>query len=99
MRVTFLGTGTSQGVPVIACDCAVCTSTDTHDKRLRTSVLLEADGHTIVIDSGPDFRYQMLRQKIKHMDAVILTHPHKDHLAGLDDIRAFNFFNKKPMDN
>lgn len=91
MKVTFLGTGTSQGVPVIACDCSVCTSTNTKDIRLRTSVMLEVDEQVIVIDTGPDFRQQMLREKVKRIDAVLYTHEHKDHVAGLDDIRAFNF--------
>jgi phosphoribosyl 1,2-cyclic phosphate phosphodiesterase len=91
VTVTFLGTGTSQGVPVIACECAVCTSADVHDKRLRTSIMLEGDGKVIVIDSGPDFRYQMLRAGVKHLDAIVFTHEHKDHIAGLDDIRAFNY--------
>ena len=91
MKVTFLGTGTSQGVPVIACGCGVCTSADEKDKRLRTSVLIEVDGKNFVIDTGPDFRQQMLNENVKHLDAVIFTHSHKDHVAGLDDIRAFNF--------
>ncbi len=94
MRITFLGTGTSQGVPVIGCECAVCTSTDPRDNRLRCSVLIEHDGKSIVIDSGPDFRQQMLRVKVKKLDAVVFTHEHKDHLAGLDEVRAFNFLNK-----
>ncbi|WP_026898010.1 MBL fold metallo-hydrolase [Daejeonella oryzae] len=91
MKVTFLGTGTSQGIPVIACDCRVCSSADYRDKRLRVSVLLEVEGKVIVIDSGPDFRYQMLRAGVKHLDAIVFTHEHKDHVAGMDDIRAFNF--------
>ncbi len=91
MKVTFLGTGTSQGVPVIACDCAVCSSGDKHDNRLRVSILVEHKGKVIVIDSGPDFRYQMLRAGVKHLDAILFTHEHKDHVAGLDDIRAFNY--------
>lgn len=98
MTVTFLGTGTSQGVPVIACDCEVCTSTDARDKRLRTSVLLEAEGEVIVIDSGPDFRYQMLRAGVKHLDAILFTHEHKDHVAGLDDVRAFNYRQQQAID-
>lgn len=98
MIVTFLGTGTSQGVPVIACECEVCTSLDAHDKRLRTSILLEDEGQVIVIDSGPDFRYQMLRAGVKHLDAIVFTHEHKDHVAGLDDIRAFNYKQKQPID-
>ena len=91
MKVTFLGTGTSQGVPVIACSCAVCTSADSRDKRLRSSILLQVDDKNIVIDSGPDFRYQMLRAGVTHLDALVFTHEHKDHTAGLDDIRAFNY--------
>jgi phosphoribosyl 1,2-cyclic phosphate phosphodiesterase len=98
VTITFLGTGTSQGVPVIACECEVCTSTDKHDKRLRTSILIEAEGKTIVIDSGPDFRYQMLRAKVMHLDAIVFTHEHKDHVAGMDDIRAFNYKQQGPID-
>ena len=91
MIVTFLGTGTSQGVPVIACDCEVCRSVDFRDKRLRCSVLIQTEGKSIVIDTGPDFRQQMLREKVKHLDAVVFTHQHKDHTAGMDDVRSFNF--------
>lgn len=91
MKVTFLGTGTSQGVPVIACSCDVCKSLDFRDKRLRTSVHLEVDGKSIVVDSGPDFRQQMLREYIQKLDALVFTHEHKDHTAGMDDVRAFNF--------
>ncbi|WP_205502570.1 MBL fold metallo-hydrolase [Rufibacter psychrotolerans] len=91
MKITFLGTGTSQGVPVIGCECEVCRSLDFRDKRLRVSILVEAAGKTLVIDSGPDFRQQMLRERVKRLDAVLFTHEHKDHTAGLDDIRAFNF--------
>lgn len=98
MKITFLGTGTSQGVPVIACNCEVCTSADHRDKRLRTSVLIEAEEKVIVIDSGPDFRYQMLRAKVQHLDAIVFTHEHKDHTAGLDDIRAFNYKQQGPVD-
>lgn len=98
ITITFLGTGTSSGVPMIGCDCEVCTSTDPKDNRLRSSILVESPNTTIVVDTGPDFRYQMLRQKVRKLDAVLFTHPHKDHLAGLDDIRAFNFFTKKPID-
>ncbi|AMR33772.1 MBL fold metallo-hydrolase [Mucilaginibacter sp. PAMC 26640] len=91
MKVTFLGTGTSQGVPVIACECEVCASTDSRDNRLRTSILIESEDKTIVIDSGPDFRQQMLRERVMHLDAIVFTHEHKDHVAGMDDIRAFNY--------
>jgi len=98
VTVTFLGTGTSQGVPVIGCDCEVCTSADKHDKRLRTSIMVEAQGKVIVIDTGPDFRYQMLREGVKHLDAVVFTHEHKDHTGGLDDIRAFNYLQQEPTD-
>jgi phosphoribosyl 1,2-cyclic phosphate phosphodiesterase len=97
LKITFLGTGTSSGVPMIGCECEVCTSTDKKDKRLRSSILVESATTTLVVDTGPDFRYQMLRQKVRHLDAVVFTHPHKDHLAGLDDIRAFNYLDKKPM--
>jgi phosphoribosyl 1,2-cyclic phosphate phosphodiesterase len=98
LKITFLGSGTSSGVPMIGCDCEVCTSASKKDKRLRSSILVQSANTTLVVDTGPDFRYQMLREKIKHLDAVVFTHPHKDHLAGLDDVRAFNFLNKKPMD-
>jgi phosphoribosyl 1,2-cyclic phosphate phosphodiesterase len=97
VTVTFLGTGTSQGVPVIACGCEVCTSADKHDKRLRSSILIEADDKIVAIDSGPDFRYQMLRANVQHLDAVVYTHEHKDHIAGMDDVRAFNFKQQEPM--
>lgn len=83
---------------MIACDCEVCLSTNKKDKRLRSSVWIRSEKTSLVIDTGPDFRYQMLRQKVRKLDAVLFTHPHKDHLAGLDDIRAFNFFTKKPME-
>ena len=83
---------------MIACSCPVCTSTDKKDKRLRSSILVESDKTTFVVDTTPDFRYQMLREKVNHMDAVLFTHPHKDHIAGLDDVRAFNFFQEQPMD-
>ncbi len=98
LTITFLGTGTSSGVPMIACDCDVCTSTDFKDNRLRTSILVESSKTTIVIDTTPDFRYQMLRAKVKRLDAVLFTHPHKDHIAGLDDVRAYNFFQGRPVD-
>lgn len=96
MKVLFLGTGTSQGVPVIGCDCEVCQSLDYRDKRLRSSVYIEHEGSHIVIDTGPDFRQQMLRERIQTLDFVLFTHSHKDHTAGLDDVRAFNF--KQQMD-
>lgn len=98
MKITFLGTGTSQGVPVIACDCNICLSSDVKDKRLRTSVLLETDETTMVIDAGPDFRQQMLREHVTRLDAILLTHEHKDHIAGLDDVRAFNYKSKDAID-
>ncbi len=97
MKVTFLGTGTSQGVPVIGCSCEVCRSVDYRDKRLRVSVHLEVDGKSIIIDSGPDFRQQVLRERIRRLDALVFTHEHKDHTAGLDDIRAYNFSQNKDM--
>ncbi len=83
---------------MIGCDCEVCMSTDKKDKRLRSSILVESAKTVLVVDTGPDFRYQMLRHKVKHLDAVVFTHPHKDHLAGLDDIKAYNYFTKKPME-
>jgi phosphoribosyl 1,2-cyclic phosphate phosphodiesterase len=95
--VTFLGTGTSGGVPMIACECSVCTSGNKKDNRLRSSIIIESATTTVVIDATPDFRYQMLRQKVKKIDAIVFTHPHKDHIAGLDDVRAFNFFSKQPV--
>jgi phosphoribosyl 1,2-cyclic phosphate phosphodiesterase len=98
VTITFLGTGTSQGVPVIACNCEVCTSADPRDNRLRTSILIEGEGKVIAIDSGPDFRYQMLRANVQRLDAIVFTHEHKDHIAGLDDIRAFNYRQKGPVD-
>ena len=98
MQITFLGTGTSQGVPIIACPCPVCLSSDSKDKRLRSSILIEEKGKVFVIDTGPDFRQQMLRENVKQLDAVIFTHEHKDHTAGFDDIRAFNYIQGKEMD-
>ena len=98
MKVTFLGTGTSQGVPMIACECDVCLSTDSRDKRLRSSILIEVDDTTIVVDTGPDFRYQMLRANVKKLHAVVFTHEHKDHIAGLDDVRGFNYIMRQSMD-
>ena len=97
LKITFLGTGTSGGVPMIACSCAVCMSNDSKDNRLRSSILIESDTTTIVIDTTPDFRTQMLRAKVKNLDAVLFTHPHKDHIAGLDDVKAFNYFHQQPM--
>ena len=94
-RLTFLGTGTSQGVPMIGCGCKVCSSTDPRDKRLRASVYVEYEGLRILVDAGPDFRQQMLREGISGVDAILLTHNHKDHTGGLDDIRAFNYIEKK----
>ena len=91
MKVTFLGTGTSQGVPMIGCKCEVCMSKDDHDKRLRSSILVESGDTVIVIDSGPDFRYQMLRERVDYLDAILITHGHKDHVGGLDDVRAYNY--------
>jgi phosphoribosyl 1,2-cyclic phosphate phosphodiesterase len=98
VTITFLGTGTSQGVPVIACGCEVCISADPRDKRLRSSIMVEGKGKVIVIDSGPDFRQQMLREKVQHLDAIVFTHEHKDHIAGMDDIRAFNYKQNLPID-
>ncbi|MBP7558549.1 MAG: MBL fold metallo-hydrolase, partial [Chitinophagaceae bacterium] len=98
LQITFLGTGTSSGVPMIACDCQVCRSPDKKDKRLRSSILVQSAATTLVVDTGPDFRYQMLRAQVKNLDAVLFTHPHKDHLAGLDDVRAFNYLLQRPID-
>ncbi len=98
MKITFLGTGTSQGVPVIGCTCATCRSSDPKDRRLRASVLVEDGENTILIDTGPDFREQMLRAGVKRLDAILYTHEHRDHIGGLDDIRAYNFIQAKPMD-
>jgi phosphoribosyl 1,2-cyclic phosphate phosphodiesterase len=98
IRVTFLGTGTSIGVPVITCDCPVCLSEDPRDQRLRTSVLIETKGCTFVVDCGPDFRIQMLRERVRNLDAVLFTHEHRDHIAGLDDVRAFNYVLNKKID-
>ena len=98
MVFTFLGTGTSQGVPMIGCPCKVCTSEDLRDKRLRSALMVESDSSRVVIDAGPDFRQQMLSEKVNSLDAILFTHEHKDHIAGLDDVRAFNYLQKKPMD-
>lgn len=97
MKVTFLGTGTSQGVPVIGCTCEVCASLDYRDKRLRTSVFVEVENQNLVVDTGPDFRQQMLRENVKRIDAVLFTHAHRDHTAGLDDVRAYNFMQQMDM--
>jgi phosphoribosyl 1,2-cyclic phosphate phosphodiesterase len=92
LNITFLGSGTSQGVPVIGCSCEVCQSLDFRDQRLRASIHIAVEGQSFVVDTGPDFRMQMLREGIKKLDAVLFTHEHKDHTAGLDDIRPFNFY-------
>ena len=98
MKLIFLGTGTSQGVPVISCKCRVCSSQDKRDHRLRTSALVELDsGKNILLDIGPDFREQMLREDVMHVDGILVTHAHRDHVAGLDDIRAFNYVQHKKM--
>ncbi|HDP54543.1 MAG TPA: MBL fold metallo-hydrolase [Bacteroidetes bacterium] len=98
MKLTFLGTGTSQGVPVIACKCPVCQSNDIRDKRLRTAALIEHKNSSILIDAGPDFRQQMLNANVDRLNAILITHEHRDHIAGIDDVRAFNFISKRPMD-
>jgi phosphoribosyl 1,2-cyclic phosphate phosphodiesterase len=98
LKITFLGTGTSSGVPMIACDCPVCSSTDKKDKRLRSSILVQSEQTAFVVDTTPDFRYQMLRENVKKLDAVLFTHPHKDHIAGLDDVKSFSYFSNKPME-
>lgn len=103
LKLTLLGTGTSQGVPMIGCHCEVCCSADARDRRLRTSAMIEAqadDGsrRRIIIDAGPDFRYQMLRERIDQIDAILLTHPHKDHIGGIDDVRAFNYWQQRATD-
>lgn len=97
MKITFLGTGTSQGVPFIGCNCPVCTSADKRNDRLRTSVWIDTPEASVVIDSGPDFRQQMLRYNVRRLDAIVFTHGHKDHVAGMDDVRAYNFHDKKAM--
>ncbi|MDX2190681.1 MAG: MBL fold metallo-hydrolase [Bacteroidota bacterium] len=97
MKITFLGTGTSQGIPMIGCTCNVCQSVDYRDQRLRSSIHIQNENDSIVIDSGPDFRQQILRARIKTLDAVLFTHEHKDHVAGLDDVRGFNYSQNRPM--
>lgn len=98
MKITFLGTGTSQGVPVIGCTCETCVSNNQKDKRLRSSVLVEVNQLNITIDAGPDFRQQMLRANVNRLDGILVTHGHKDHVGGLDDVRAYNFLLRKPME-
>jgi phosphoribosyl 1,2-cyclic phosphate phosphodiesterase len=98
VKVIFLGTGTSAGVPLVGCNCEVCTSADPRDQRLRCSVYIEAEGLKIVIDIGPDFRQQLLREHIRTIDAILITHPHRDHIGGLDEVRALNFTSRKAID-
>ena len=98
IKVTFLGTGTSQGVPIVGCTCDVCNSTDPRDHRLRTSAFVEVDGVKLLIDAGPDLRQQLLTNKILDIDAILLTHEHTDHVGGIDDVRPINFLNNKTID-
>lgn len=98
LSIEFLGTGTSQGMPVVGCGCDVCRSADPRDHRLRTSALLQVDGRQLLIDAGPDLRQQLLRAKVEHLDAVLLTHEHMDHISGMDDLRALNYRMRRPMD-
>lgn len=98
IKITFLGTGTSTGVPMVACNCEVCTSSDEKDKRLRSSILVQSSTTSLVIDTTPDFRTQMLRENVQQLDAVVYTHPHKDHIAGMDDVKAYCYFSGKPME-
>jgi len=97
LKITFLGSGTSQGVPVIGCSCEVCQSLDYRDKRLRSSIRVEISGQSIIVDAGPDFRQQMLRENVQRLDAILFTHAHRDHTAGLDDVRAYNFMQGMDM--
>lgn len=98
IKITVLGTGTSQGVPVIGCQCKVCKSSDPKDNRLRSSIMFNYKGENFVIDTGPDFRQQMLREDVRSLRAVIYTHAHKDHIAGMDDVRSFNFLERRDME-
>jgi phosphoribosyl 1,2-cyclic phosphate phosphodiesterase len=98
LTITYLGTGTSGGVPMIGCSCRVCTSGNPRDKRLRSSIMVRSAATTLTVDAGPDFRQQMLREQVQHLDGIIFTHSHKDHVAGLDDVRAYNFWSGRPMD-
>ena len=98
VKLTFLGTGTSQGIPIIGCQCPVCQSSDPRDKRLRAAAYVEYEGMNILIDAGPDFRMQMLAKGIRHLDAILLTHKHKDHTGGLDDVRSFNYIDRKAVE-
>ena len=98
MKVTFLGTGTSQGIPIIGCKCPVCKSANARDKRLRTSALVSVGDKNILIDIGPDFREQMLRNDVSRLDAILVTHAHRDHVAGIDDIRPYNYYQQSPID-
>ncbi|HEX5166423.1 MAG TPA: MBL fold metallo-hydrolase, partial [Thermomicrobiales bacterium] len=97
MQITFLGTGTSNGIPVIGCTCPVCTSSDPRDKRSRTSAVVEVDGRTLLIDTSPELRLQAIANGLTHVDAVLFTHAHADHIAGFDDLRSFNFLSQAPL--